>query len=136
MSKTPNETDVTVGARVRARRKELGISQSTLGEQLGISFQQVQKYEKGTNRIGAGRLLAMATALAVPVSYFFPQADTTDPNLTPSEALILMGMPGAIELLRDFAQIEDGGVRRSLAMLARALAESGFRRSPEMPRRN
>src|SRR5580765_340562 len=72
MKKGPNETDVLVGTRVRIRRVELGLSQTELANALGVTFQQVQKYEKGTNRIGASRLHAMAGVLRVPVSYFFP----------------------------------------------------------------
>ena len=72
MAKTPHETDIWVGARARVRRLELGLSQSEVGHRLGITFQQIQKYEKGTNRIGASRLQALAGILEVPVGYFFP----------------------------------------------------------------
>ena len=74
MKNGPNETDVLVGTRVRIRRVELGLSQTQLANALGVTFQQVQKYEKGTNRIGASRLHAIAGVLRVPVSYFFPAA--------------------------------------------------------------
>ena len=69
--KAPNPIDVHVGSRVRLRRMMLGMSQEKLGESLGITFQQIQKYEKGTNRIGASRLQHIATILKVPVAFFF-----------------------------------------------------------------
>ena len=69
--KKPNPIDVHVGSRVRLRRNMLGMSQEKLGEALGITFQQIQKYEKGANRVGASRLQAIATVMNVPVSFFF-----------------------------------------------------------------
>src|SRR5690606_29449067 len=72
--KKPNPIDVHVGSRIRLRRNMLGLSQEKLGENLGITFQQIQKYEKGTNRVGASRLQAISSILAVPVSYFFEDA--------------------------------------------------------------
>src|SRR5260221_2869505 len=88
MKKGPNETDVLVGARVRIRRVELGLSQTELANALGVTFQQVQKYEKGTNRIGASRLHAMSGVLPASVSYFFPAAaDGADHSARPIEVL-------------------------------------------------
>src|ERR1700709_2513327 len=72
--KKPNPIDIHVGSRIRLRRTMLGMSQEKLGESLGITFQQIQKYEKGTNRIGASRLQHIARVLAMPVSYFFDGA--------------------------------------------------------------
>src|SRR5690606_13936188 len=72
--KSPNPIDIHVGSRVRLRRMMLGMSQEKLGEGLGITFQQIQKYEKGTNRIGASRLQHIARILSVPVSFFFEDA--------------------------------------------------------------
>src|SRR6185295_18520764 len=72
--KQPNPIDIHVGSRVRLRRMMLGMSQERLGEHLGITFQQIQKYEKGTNRIGASRLQHIARVLTVPVSFFFEDA--------------------------------------------------------------
>ena len=69
--KKPNPTDMHVGSRIRLRRNMLGMSQEKLGESLGITFQQIQKYEKGTNRVGASRLQAIANILGVPVAFFF-----------------------------------------------------------------
>src|SRR5258706_13748740 len=73
-SRRPNPIDLHVGSRVRLRRMMLGMSQEKLGERLGITFQQIQKYEKGTNRIGASRLQHIARVLSVPVSFFFEDA--------------------------------------------------------------
>ena len=73
--KGPKQVDIYVGLRIRDRRKELGFSQTTLGDKVGVAFQQIQKYEKGSNRVGASRLAAIAKALEVSVDYFFPDAD-------------------------------------------------------------
>ena len=72
--KKPNPIDIHVGSRIRLRRNMLGMSQERLGENLGITFQQIQKYEKGTNRVGASRLQAIASILSVPVAFFFEDA--------------------------------------------------------------
>ncbi len=108
---TPNPIDVRVGSRVRLRRNMLGLSQESLGEAIGLSFQQVQKYERGTNRIGASRLYALSQALDVPVAFFFDEAFDSDP-LRRSETL---------ELVDAYYAIDDAGVRRRLLELARAL---------------
>src|SRR3954447_8504909 len=79
--KKPNPIDIHVGSRVRLRRNMLGMSQEKLGENLGITFQQIQKYEKGTNRIGASRLQHIARVLSVPVAFFFEGA----PGLNPAD---------------------------------------------------
>jgi transcriptional regulator with XRE-family HTH domain len=73
--KSPKQVDIYVGLRIRDRRKELGFSQTALGDEVGVAFQQIQKYENGRNRVGASRLAAIAKALEVPVDYFFPDAD-------------------------------------------------------------
>jgi transcriptional regulator with XRE-family HTH domain len=124
MTKVPNDTDLLVGRRARIRRVELGLSQTALASQLGITFQQVQKYEKGVNRIGASRLQAMANVLAVPVSYFFPDAGARgDQAVKPLEFLDLLTTPGAVDLLRDFTVI-DRAARKSLCVMARTLARA------------
>jgi len=123
MKKGPNETDVLVGTKVRIRRVELGMSQTELATALGVTFQQVQKYEKGTNRIGASRLHAMANVLRVSVNYFFPQAaDGLDHSTRPSEVLGLLGVPGAMDLLRNFSRINDRSAQRALCVMAKTLA--------------
>lgn len=126
--KRPNPTDVYVGSRVRLRRKMLGLSQEKLGDKLGITFQQIQKYEKGTNRVGASRLQAMANALDVPISYFFPDSaqGAQGTGLQEEGAAFMMDMMSSAEgldLSRAFVKIRSSKVRRKVVELVRALAE-------------
>src|SRR6266852_8547342 len=81
-TRRPNPIDVHVGSRVRFRRMLLGMSQEKLGERLGLTFQQVQKYEKGINRIGASRLFDLAQVLGVPVQFFYEEAPSGEPQPT------------------------------------------------------
>ena len=130
---TPNPIDVRVGARLRLRRNMLGLSQEKLGEAIGLTFQQVQKYERGANRIGASRLHELSRVLDVPVSFFF---DDTDPVRAP--AMGGFAEPPAeafesdplrkretVELVQAYFSIEDAAVRRRLLDLAKALAAGG-----------
>ena len=126
--KRPNPTDVYVGSRVRMRRKMLGLSQEKLGEKLGITFQQIQKYEKGTNRVGASRLQAMASAMEVPVSYFFPDATPSADGAGMQEEgaafmMDFMSTSEGLELSRAFVRIRSSKVRRKIVELVRALGE-------------
>lgn len=117
MQPSAQEVDSYVGRRIRQRREALGLSQGTLGRHLGLTFSQVQKYEKGTNRIGAGRLLLIARALGVPIQYFFQDLDLK---------------PAANERTRDdlarlhdaFMSIEDPATRDSVVALVRSIATS------------
>ena len=84
--KSPNSVDLHVGKRIRGRRQALGMSQEKLGESLGLTFQQVQKYEKGVNRVGASRLQAISVFLKVPASYFFDGAAVVGPKERHSSA--------------------------------------------------
>lgn len=102
MKKIPNPTDKHVGARVRMRRMMLGMSQDKLGNCLGLTFQQVQKYEKGTNRIGASRLQQIATILQVPESFFFEGA----PNAGVPAPTLIEGLQSAT--VSDFLSTRDG----------------------------
>jgi transcriptional regulator with XRE-family HTH domain len=128
--KSPNPIDTHVGSRVRMRRMMLGMSQEKLGEQLGITFQQIQKYEKGTNRIGASRLQHIATILQVPVAFFFEDAPTTPTDVPTGFA---EDRPGAyvtnfltssegLALNRAFVRISDGNVRRRIVELVESIA--------------
>ena len=117
MSRSPNGTDVLVGERVRLRRKQLSMTQTDLAKRLGITFQQVQKYEKGTNRVGASRLAHLAQILEVPITFFFPHPDTTD---GPDEILALLADPQALELQRAFTLVTSPAMRRAIIALARA----------------
>jgi transcriptional regulator with XRE-family HTH domain len=131
--KQPNPIDVHVGARVRLRRTTLSLSQEKLGEALGVTFQQVQKYEKGSNRIGASRLEAIARFLEVPVSYFFKDAPgqaspsgpgfAEDPDAT--ELLRILRNPETRDLAKAFSGIQDPKLRKRILDLVRTLTENG-----------
>jgi transcriptional regulator with XRE-family HTH domain len=125
--KRPNPIDIYVGNRVRMRRKMIGLSQEKLGDKLGITFQQIQKYEKGTNRIGASRMHAMADALEVPISYFFPDTSTAEGSGMQEEGaafmMEFMSSGEGLELSRAFARIRNTRIRRKVVALVRALAE-------------
>ena len=135
-SDKPNPIDVQVGSRVRLRRNMLGLSQEKLGEAIGLTFQQVQKYERGANRIGASRLHELSRVLDVPVSFFF---DDTDPVRAPAipagfEEPPVEGFdsdplrrPETAELVQAYFAIGDVAVRRRLLDLAKALANEGER---------
>ena len=128
--KSPNPIDIHVGSRVRLRRMMLGMSQEKLGEHLGITFQQIQKYEKGTNRIGASRMQAIARVLSVPVAFFFEDA----PGATPiageqsfglaatSHVVDFLTSSDGLALNRAFVRIRDPKQRRKVVELVRAMA--------------
>jgi transcriptional regulator with XRE-family HTH domain len=129
--KKPNPVDAHVGSRVRLRRMLLGMSQERLGESMGLTFQQVQKYEKGVNRIGASRLFQISKILDVPVQFFFEEAPhsgeagqqrgMSEPE---SEAFILefLNSREGLELNRAFVKIGNAKVRKSVVDLVRALS--------------
>ena len=127
--KQPNPIDIHVGSRVRLRRMMLGMSQEKLGDQLGITFQQIQKYEKGTNRIGASRLQNIARVLSVPVSFFFEDAPG-GPSETPGVAepaatnyvVDFLSSSEGIQLNKAFVRINDAKLRRKIIDLVRAMA--------------
>jgi len=126
----PHLVDHHVGSRVRLRRMLLGMSQERLGESIGITFQQVQKYEKGVNRIGASRLLQISEILDVPVEFFFEEAPHIDGRREPgmaeadSETFILefLNSREGLELNRAFAKIADPKVRKRVVNLVRSLS--------------
>ena len=124
--KRPNPIDIYVGGRVRLRRKMLSMSQEKLGHKLGITFQQIQKYEKGTNRIGASRLKAMSEALEVPVSYFFPETSAAEGAGLQEEGVAFMmefmSSGEGLDLGRAFARIRNPKIRRKVIELVRTLA--------------
>lgn len=126
--KKPNPIDVHVGARIRLRRNMLGMSQERLGESLGITFQQIQKYEKGTNRVGASRLQAIARILSVPVAFFFEDAPGREPGAGMAEepSDYVAEVPNTAEgmqLNRAFVRISDPKVRRRILDLVKVLSE-------------
>ncbi len=124
--KTPNPVDVHVGARVRMRRMLIGMSQEKLGESLGLTFQQVQKYEKGSNRIGASRLYQIGAVLGVPIEFFFeglerdPAMDGADPAAR-FDTELLSSAEG-IQLNSAFFAISDPRLRKRLLDLVKAMA--------------
>ena len=129
--KAPNPTDKHVGARVRMRRMMLGMSQEKLGDALGLTFQQVQKYEKGANRIGASRLQQIAQILQVPVSFFFEGAPSA-PGLAhlegmseaPSPAYVsdFLATSDGLALTKAFMNIKSGKLRRRIVDLVEQMA--------------
>jgi transcriptional regulator with XRE-family HTH domain len=126
--KKPNPIDIHVGSRIRLRRNMLGMSQERLGESLGITFQQIQKYEKGTNRVGASRLQAIASILEVPVAFFFEDAPggavggLSEESQTTYVVDFLSSTEG-LQLNRAFVKIADQKVRRRIIDLVRSLAD-------------
>jgi len=114
----PDPIDVAVGARVRIRRRWLGLSQTQLANALGITFQQVQKYERGANRVSASMLVKIAAKLETTVA-----ALVGEDGSAPVEAIIYaqLATPGATDLLAAFANIDEGEARRALLTLAQAL---------------
>ncbi|MCI5077994.1 helix-turn-helix domain-containing protein [Oricola sp.] len=128
--KQPNPIDIHVGSRIRLRRTMLGMSQEKLGEALGITFQQVQKYEKGTNRVGASRLQNIAAILGVPVAFFFEDApgdtgENSAEGMSESSSTYVVNFLSSAEglqLNRAFVKISDARVRRRIIDLVRALA--------------
>lgn len=124
MKKTPNAIDVHVGSRIRLRRTMLGMSQEKLGDGLGLTFQQVQKYEKGTNRVGASRLQHIAELLNVPIPFFFdggPGAIPDDSDMGPTILTEFMKSREGIALAAAFSAIEDKRVRQTVLSLIRSL---------------
>ena len=121
----PNPIDVHVGSRIRMRRLLLGMNQETLANALGLTFQQVQKYEGGTNRVSASRLSAMAEILGVPISYFFGDLRPDDAELSPEdkEWREHLQRPETIELIRMYYAIPDPKVRRQFFDMTKTLAE-------------
>ncbi|CUW37831.1 Putative transcriptional regulator, HTH-XRE family [Magnetospirillum sp. XM-1] len=136
----PNPVDIHVGGRVRLRRTLMGMSQEKLGESIGLTFQQVQKYERGANRIGASRLFDLSRVLDVPVSFFFDDMAETVQDQSP--VAVARGVSGlseepasfeadpmtkreTLELVRAYYSITDPQVRRRVYDLAKALAAVG-----------
>jgi transcriptional regulator with XRE-family HTH domain len=111
--------DVEVGRRIRVRRLERQMSQTELADQLGVTFQQVQKYEKGVNRVGAARLQRIADALDVPISFFFRAADRGSPQET---IMPFLETAHAVRLMRAYARISDTAIQRSILDLVERIA--------------
>ena len=127
--KQANPVDAHVGHRVRLRRMLIGMSQERLGEMLGLTFQQVQKYEKGINRIGAGRLFEVAGILGVPVSFFYEDVDGKTASTgfaeggEPPPVMEFLSSGEGLQLSLAFMRIKDVKVRRRILDLVRSLAD-------------
>lgn len=118
IKESPNPVDRHVGLRLRARRMELGISQEALASELDLTFQQVQKYEKGMNRIGAGRLYRLAEMLGIEVGYFYEGLRTGnagEPATFQSPVTEFMATPDGLMIAHAFVRIPDPKVRRAVA---------------------
>ena len=131
----PNPVDLHVGGRVRMRRKLLGVSQEQLADSLGLTFQQVQKYERGANRVSASKLYEISRTLQVPVSFFFDgladPMDGSDNDEVGQQAERIvqefLTTPEGLELAEVFPKIGRGRVRRQVLDLVRAMAEEAAR---------
>lgn len=130
---SPNPVDVYVGGRVRLQRTLLGLSQEKLGESVGLTFQQIQKYERGANRIGASRLHEFSQILDVPVSFFFDGIDQNKPKPSSQKRQVKSNGTGdedflhkreTLELIRAYYRIPDTLVRKRLFDTIKALAKS------------
>ena len=133
--KKPNPIDIHVGSRIRLRRTMLGMSQEKLGESLGITFQQIQKYEKGTNRISASRLQAISDVFRVPPSFFFQDDDNaasaTGVAHETGDVSTFVSSKEGLDLNRAFLKIGDSGVRKSIIALATALSKASAEQAGE-----
>lgn len=123
--KAPNEIDVTVGRNVRHVRNMIGMSQETLGEKLGLTFQQVQKYEKGTNRISASKLVAMSQALDCSIAQLFADVEAST-NTVPVPTVSV----AALKLASQFDKIASAPQRDAVAKLVTSLARHDPAHSP------
>jgi transcriptional regulator with XRE-family HTH domain len=119
------DVDIYVGGRLRSRRKRLGITQTALAQRIGVTFQQVQKYEKGANRISASRLYQLSLVLDVPVAYFFEELPQMQASETDSESLSLLRevSSGEAKKLFDLYFAANPRDRKRIVNLARAMVE-------------
>jgi transcriptional regulator with XRE-family HTH domain len=116
--------DVEVGRRIRVRRLECAMSQTALGDSLGLTFQQIQKYEKGMNRVSAGRLKQISTLLEVPMSFFYDSDDDKPPGETasPTRLFDLLSRRDTLRLVAAFDRVTSRDMRRSLVQLIEKIA--------------
>ncbi|MSP82881.1 MAG: helix-turn-helix domain-containing protein [Alphaproteobacteria bacterium] len=138
MTSSPDPIDIHVGSRVRLRRTLLGLSQVKLAQMLGLTFQQVQKYEKGNNRIGSSRLFHISKILDVPVAYFFDEiiaptlaGGVAEPSQAPYE-VDTMARRETLELVRAYYRIADPDVRRRVYELVKSMSQSPSGSNPQI----
>jgi len=128
LARKPDPLDSVVGAKIRIFRTNRGLSQTALAEAIGVTFQQVQKYESGTNRVGAGRLSRIAVVLGVSIGQLFESSDDADDATSPFR---LLAEPGALRLLKAYSRTSDPRVRRGITLLLESLADQrSARKSP------
>lgn len=127
MKKAPNSIDMYIGSRIKFRRIMLGMTQEQLGDSLGTTFQQIQKYERGINRIGASRLQMIAQSLDVPITFFF-EGQSTDLNeerdTSASQLTEMMKSKDCIELAMSYLAIRDKQVQKRILALVRSVENS------------
>jgi transcriptional regulator with XRE-family HTH domain len=126
--KAPDNRDIEVGRRIRAQRLVRRMSQTELGTRVGITFQQIQKYEKGVNRVGAGRLTRIAEVLGVPVSFLFGATEHSS-GKNANAAFSFLETAGAVRLVHAYREIRNPHIRRALVMLAEQIASDAPRKS-------
>ena len=125
----PHPIDVYIGNRLRQRRSFLGMSQTALGAAIDVSFQQIQKYERGVNRVGATQLFEVSRVLDVPVSFFFENAGALSFKSGVRKTAPPMDDRETLHLVRDFFKIRDRRVRLSVARMVKAIAQSSVSRA-------
>ena len=136
-TRKPDPVDIEVGQRIKIQRLAAGLSQTELGESIGVTFQQVQKYEKGTNRVGAGRLTQIARGLKIPVNTFFEGHDHIEKAAQQGveSPLSLITHPHAFRLLQAYSTLTDGELRRSIVELVERVAVRTGGHAPRRERR-
>ena len=135
MTKIPNPIDVHVGSRLRMRRMLVGMSQEKLGESLEVTFQQVQKYERGANRISASRLFDISHILDVPVQYFFDdirpvrrkKKNQRRKHVDTTQVIKFLSSSDGAQLIRTFSEIDNAQIRRNIIDLVKSISEYGAR---------
>jgi transcriptional regulator with XRE-family HTH domain len=124
MTRRADQVDVRVGKRVRSYRLAKGMSQTTLGEKVGVTFQQIQKYESGANRIGSGRLKRISTVLGLPIVALFGEDESSGDRAVDTVLTEVLSQPDATRLMRAFDAIKDRKQRRALVLLAESMGRS------------
>jgi transcriptional regulator with XRE-family HTH domain len=130
LARKPDPLDSVVGAKIRIFRTNRGLSQTALAEAIGVTFQQVQKYESGTNRVGAGRLSRIAVVLGVSIGQLFESSEDADA----ASPFRLLAEPGALRLLKAFSRTSDPRVRRGITLLLESFADQKSARKSAIKR--
>ncbi len=129
--RSPLPVDRVVGQNIRICRLQRGLSQTELGQRIGVTFQQVQKYEKGTNRVGASRLTLIAETLQVPLPTLFDGAGTVEQVSPEASPRHLLAKPHSLRLLQAFDNVKDDGTRMALLAMIECLANAGSHKEHE-----